>query len=206
MLQIRWIVFSALIAYGLPWVVNTGSALTLNAYDLAEWLSLHPAVRSGSMPLIVTFALRVLPMLIVTIVVFDQNATLIERLAVPFIVALALLPPLDFFRSGLNDPNFRQQFSLSLLTLIIGGISHIRWLRHRGTIFQILISLIAIGLTIFALAQSLELMSVFALPVYLGFGGILFVVFMIVGLIKLCEATFPKSPRRLRSSTEVAKT
>ena len=206
MLQIRWLSLLALIGYGLPWVVNTGSALTLNAYDLAEWLSLHPAVRSGSMPLIATLALRVLPVLLVAIVVFDQNATLIERLAFPVFITLALLPPLDFFRTGLNDSNFRQQFGLSLLTLIIGGISHIRWLHHRAITLQILISLSAIGLSIFALAQSLELMSGFALPVYLGLGGILFVVLMIVGLIKLCEATFFKSPRRLSLSTEVTKT
>src|SRR5512143_758636 len=50
--------FAALIAYYLPWIANRAAALSANAYDLAEWTSLHPAVRGASVPLVAPFLLR----------------------------------------------------------------------------------------------------------------------------------------------------
>ena len=36
-----------LCGYLLPWIVAPSSAMTLNAYDLAEWTSLHPLQQSA---------------------------------------------------------------------------------------------------------------------------------------------------------------
>ncbi|NJL56864.1 hypothetical protein HC928_18210 [bacterium] len=45
----RWLFAAFLIAaYLLPWAVtSTSASLTFNAYDLAEWASLHPGGSNG---------------------------------------------------------------------------------------------------------------------------------------------------------------
>lgn len=129
----------------LPWVTTTGAAFSSNLYDLAEWTSLYPAVRGGNPPLLPTFLLRATPALIaiglslhstrrVTSTVSDSlpvkrvGAFEVSRwmwgvrvLAV--LIAVGLLPPFDFFRGQFGDPNYRQQFIIAGLTLliIIGG-------------------------------------------------------------------------------------
>ncbi|MFN8529394.1 MAG: hypothetical protein U0670_12340 [Anaerolineae bacterium] len=50
-----------LIGYFSAWVVNPGVALTLHAFDLAEWASLHPVVRAE--PMLITTLLLRLPLL-----------------------------------------------------------------------------------------------------------------------------------------------
>ena len=47
-----------LAGYVLPWIVAPSAALTLNAYDLAEWTSLHPLQRQTSPPLLAPLELR----------------------------------------------------------------------------------------------------------------------------------------------------
>ena len=37
-------------------------------------------------------------------------------------IAIALLPPLEYFTQATNDPNYRQQFVLALITGLIGII------------------------------------------------------------------------------------
>mgnify|MGYP005836978137 CR=1 FL=1 len=104
----------ALAALGcyLPWVEHPAAALAPNAFDLAEWTSLHPAVRGGSPPLLLTLLLRA-PFALAGVGI---------ALAAPWgwlpglVVALTLLPPMEFFRGAWGDPNFRQGFALTLAT------------------------------------------------------------------------------------------
>ena len=80
MLPGRWrFLLLALIAYSLPWVVGPGAALTLNAYDLAEWTSLHPAVRTAALPFALTFGLRLLPLLVYMAFAIDSSSRQWER-------------------------------------------------------------------------------------------------------------------------------
>ncbi len=48
----------ALIGYHLAWYTHPTAGFTTNAFDLAEWASLHPAVRSSSPPMLTSFLLR----------------------------------------------------------------------------------------------------------------------------------------------------
>jgi len=47
-----------LLGYLLPWAVASSAPMTLNAYDLAEWTSLHPAQRQTTPPLLAPLRLR----------------------------------------------------------------------------------------------------------------------------------------------------
>jgi uncharacterized membrane protein YsdA (DUF1294 family) len=117
----------ALAAYYLPWIANRAAALSANAYDLAEWTSLHPAVRGVSVPLVAPFLLRAVLGGLALLFGFRalRALTVWLRLAYAALalwLALTLLPPLDFFRGAWDDPNYRQQFWLSIGTLIGLGV------------------------------------------------------------------------------------
>ncbi len=101
----------ALVGCYLPWVEHPAGALAPNALDLAEWASLHPAVRGGSPPLLLTFLLR-LPLALVGVgIAYAARWGWLPGL----VIALTLLPPLEFFRGASSDPNFRQGFALAAM-------------------------------------------------------------------------------------------
>lgn len=167
-----------LCAYCLPWVVHRGASLTFSGYDLAEWSSLNPAVRSTSPPLLLTFALRLLAVL--TCLLYELwplsgRVWAWLRIGVALFVAIALLPPFEFFGSNLDDPNHQQQAALALLLL---GLSvpivsqHFRRWHHY---YQIGIILAGIVVSVVAPIASRTLMTDLQMPASLGLGSIVFV-------------------------------
>jgi purine-cytosine permease-like protein len=124
----------ALVAYYLPWIANRAAALSANAYDLAEWTSLHPTVRGASIPLVAPFLLRAVLGGLALLFGFRVLRALSGWLrlvyaALALWLALTLLPPLDFFRGVWGDSNYRQQFTLSVGTLIGLGVLAAAWRR-----------------------------------------------------------------------------
>ncbi len=117
----RWALIFTLIGWigtYLPWVATTGAAFSSNLYDLAEWTSLHPAVRGGNPPLLATLLLRLVPALIAVglAVYVKQTRHLTGVLAL--LIGVGLLPPFEFFRGQFGDPNYRQQFVIAVVTCI----------------------------------------------------------------------------------------
>ena len=172
--EILWLIAWS-IAYTIPWATTSGSSLTLNAYDLAEWTSLNPVVRNASVSLLPTLALRLLPALIV--IWYSQHTELPRyiRLLLVFIVGIGLLPPLEFFFGNLNDPNFRQQFGIAIFAVLSGALltlnNSLSWQRLlRLSALLLILTLGVIGLVI-----SVTSLSAFEISIQLGFGGILFI-------------------------------
>lgn len=177
--------FLALISYLLPWVVLPASALTMGGYDLAEWLSLHPAARADSLllPLLLRLPLALLALLIIA--QFHLPRWL--RLAALGIVCIALLPPLEFVRNT-SDINYQQQFALAALTLFFGGAV---WLFVPTRLHQWLVAALLIGLILCGVLGSLNavtLMQVYRLPVDYGIGGFLLATAGGLGLIGIMKA------------------
>jgi len=122
-----WVMIGLLVAtlgfYLAPWYRHTTAGFTMNAFDLAEWASIHPAVRSSHPPLLTTFLLRV-PMAVICVGLVLAARGLRSpgaRLAVlgaAGLIALRLLPPVEFLTSARGDPNYRQML---LLTAMTGG-------------------------------------------------------------------------------------
>lgn len=168
-----WGVFLALVAYSLPWVVNAGVSLTLNGYDLAEWTSLHPDARAGA--LVTTLLLRLQPCLIAILVALTaqnpfKTLSWWFKCLLVVLIAVALLPPLEFFTIAGEDVNHRQQFFLALSTLIAGSVGlsgvlpAVRWVvMIAGAGMGIVTS--AIGLS-----QAYALMQQFHLSTQIGAG------------------------------------
>ena len=113
-----------LLGYVLPWAVSSSAPMMLNAYDLAEWTSLHPAQRQTTPPLLTPLLLRA--QLVILSLTFALTASrrpwrLISAGAV-VVLALAQLPPFEYVYDIANL-NYRQQFVLALASLLAGLVA-----------------------------------------------------------------------------------
>lgn len=163
------------VLYLLPWVVNPAASLTPNGYELAEWTSLHPAVRGASPPLMTSLLLRLPLVCIALVVAFTTRRSIVAAMFV-LVVSAGLLPPELLQATG--NPNSTQQGALALITLIGGmvGVSEIlprtrRWVASA-------IAVVGGVACVVGLAQGVDLMRGFTLPAQIGIGGaVLAVVF-----------------------------
>lgn len=167
------LVLITLAGYTLPWVVTSASSLSLGAYDLAEWSSLHPDVRQTTPFLWTVLALRV-PLLVLGLVVANYIGNKFHKpslaIACLFIAAITLLPPLEFFTSYHDDPNYRQQFALALLTMVIGIPVVTTQQKTQIRILFVLTILGALGSAV-GLLQAQNLLQSFNLHAAFGLGG-----------------------------------
>ena len=115
------ILAAALIAYLLPWATAPSAPLILNAYDLAEFVSLHPAQRGTSPPLLATLLLRVqLAIICVSFALISAGRPgRLWRALVILALTIAQLPPPEFALDP-GNLNYRQQLGLALSSLGIG--------------------------------------------------------------------------------------
>ncbi len=159
----------ALIGYSMPWLNGPAVSLSPSAYDLAEWMSLHPFVRSNG-PLLLTALLLRLPLVTLGwLVVNHVRGPLGWGLAALW--AVALLPPVDFFRGAFNDPNYHQQFVL----LVVYGIGTVaillrRW--HARYFMSIAVSTAIVA--VIGLVWSWRLFSIYEVAMGIGVGGVVF--------------------------------
>ena len=176
-----------LAAYALlPWVTHPTAALTSNAYDLAEWASIFPAVRSD--PLLLTALLLRLPLVGVAWWAAGWNTksnvragyiSPLLRGAIIVVIAVALLPPFEFLTSGRGDPNYQQQALLAAAALI-GGLAILWWRTtraHHDTPLRILATValvIGAGAGLWGTAQVLNLWQGVDITASIGAGGIVF--------------------------------
>lgn len=182
-----WIIaIIALITYLMPWVVNPGISLTLNGYELAEWASLHPIVRAEQPALLTSLMLRLQPMLILLVLAWNiPRQKLIWWCGALLVVAIAvaLLPPLEFFAEARGDGNYQQQFGIALLTLLAGGaaLSEISaWHRHIISLFLLLVGA---ATSAAGLSHAYRLLSEFGLPAQIGAGGVLLILIYLLLVI-----------------------
>lgn len=110
------------IGYTSPWVISTGASLTLNAYDLAEWSSLHPMLRGTQPPLLTSLLLRI-PLVCLGLMIAYLAPRLPSSrwrslgLIAAVAAAVAILPPFEFLTTGSSsDPNYQQMLTLAVIT------------------------------------------------------------------------------------------
>ncbi|MDX1995830.1 MAG: hypothetical protein SF029_25845 [bacterium] len=172
---------AGIIAYNLPWASGKGAALTYGAYDLAEWVSLHPAVRADSL-LLGSLLLRLPALVLAWIAALSARRFFSFQLLFVLLTAMTLLPPLDFITQR-GDVNYRQQFFIALATVIGGFIGLSGVFGRVQWVAAILVALGGVGVSIAGSWRALELLNGFALPVQLGSGSVLMIgVFLLLGL------------------------
>lgn len=130
--QLAWIGLAlAVVACYLPWLWHPTAGLSPGAYDLAEWLSLHPVARASLPPLLPSFLLRAAFALLAML--FAAHAPQARQRAVRWgarlvalVLALTLFPPLEFLTVARGDGNYQQQFALGVATLV-GVVGLVVW-------------------------------------------------------------------------------
>lgn len=146
-----------LAGYLLPWAVSSSAPMTLNAYDLAEWASLHPAQRQTTPPLLAPLLLRVQLVICTLILALPASGRPMRAMSAAAVVVLALaqLPPFEYVYDIANL-NYRQQFGLALASMI-AGLAATR-LANRRIIRILLVVLPIAGIisVIAGVAQALE--------------------------------------------------
>lgn len=175
-------------AYIFPWLINPAASLSPNAYDLAEWASLPPVERAVNPPLVTSLFLR-LPLVCLAVITAFQETPPIKRwfrLSVVAGFAIAAFPPLEFFTQARNDPNFRQQFTLALMTLIGGLVGTSKSGRRFQRPIIILFAFVGATACMIGLVQGYGLMRQFGLAAQPGLGGVVLVfVFLAFAIMEL---------------------
>ncbi len=188
------IVLTGIGCFVLNWTISNNAAFTLSATDLAEWASLHPEVRAGSPSLLVSFLLRLPAALAICMLVMQlrrHGVPGIVLVSVGVIGATGLLPPWEFFTQYTNDPNYRQQAALAILTLALcTAISRLR--QEKLVIIETSLAL-ATGISTFAgLGLVQGLIRSFGIEAGYGLGGaITLVASLILGVVLLSERLQP---------------
>lgn len=164
------LLLASLMAYMLPWSSTVVTSLNLGAYDLAEWLSLHPATQPLRIP---SLLLRLQPLLITWLFTlhYPSRGGWSRHLWLVVIVLLcvAQLPPLDFI-NRLGDQNQQQQLALALSTFI--GAIGCTWLSNRPqkAYFGLLLAFLGVITSVYATLQAQALMQQYAHAVGIGLG------------------------------------
>lgn len=171
----------ALIGYYAPWYTHKTAGFTMNAFDLAEWSSLHPAVRSKSPELLTTLLLRLPHLMITAALALAANGLRETRLrwimrGVALILALRMVPPTDFFRAASDDPNYRQMALLTVIgVLLIVAALPLSRLPKRGQMWLIAaLAVVGSGAGWNGLSRTDILMDNFEINVRIGPGIILY--------------------------------
>lgn len=175
-------IVAALFCYVLPWLTVPDSPLTLNAYDLAEWISLHPASRSAQLPLLSSFLLR-FPLVVLSILIATlkpQRFTIGWVLSLVAIIALAIaqLPPVDQLLN-FSDSNYRQQLTMAIMTLIFSLPLLLIGERQLSDYFTSLFWFILAAVVVGAMLRASELFQMFELSPQIASGAVLFTIISI---------------------------
>jgi hypothetical protein len=167
---------------------NAAAGLSANAFDLAEWISLSPAMRVSNPPMLTPFLLRAcLGLIAVLFMLNGRHAVGWLRwlnAALSLLLTITLLPPIEFIRAagGTDDPNYRQLFGLFVGTLIVVVIVAVlpnpqRWWRW----INLLVALLTIVCASWGIALALSFFTGDPLHISapLGIGVIWMIVTMI---------------------------
>lgn len=186
--QITWGLFAlAIIAYLLPWTVNTGNSLTMGAYDFAEWLSKRPFDNTSYYTI---FLLRGQLVLLTWFIMLGIERPYLTihwwgHLIVGIILVIAQLPPVEFIRNT-ADINQMQQAILTGLALISVPVGTTTFLSAYRKLAWLIIAIVGITSSIYAITNALNMMQAYHLAAKIGIGAILFVlIYLIMGIIGL---------------------
>jgi hypothetical protein len=168
------LILLGLACYVLPQINTPALAWRLGGYDLAEWVSIHPSVRADAgmtSALLLRLPLVCFTLLIAGLAGLQRGWSRVLLFAAALILAVAQLPPFEFFSFAGNDPNYRQQFYLALFSLAasIALLLPLPFRLRQG--LYALAGLVGAGTLLAGLLQAQTYLQAFQLPVTIsGFG------------------------------------
>ncbi len=194
------LVLVGLLGIALPWILAPSGAMTLNAYDLAEWTSLHPAQQGTSPPLMTPLMLRLQPLILSVLLGAIAPAGRMKAAAALMILALAIaqLPPFEFLYD-VNNLNYRQQFFLAGVSLLASSILLLFKARPVSALASFALPPIGIATAIYGQSLASQLYHHFELDAAPG-AGLWILILSYIGMIAVEVAALQRK-RRLRSSS-----
>lgn len=179
------------VAFHIPWHNHAVAAFRLNAFDLAEWVSLHPTVRTEHPTLWSSMLLR-LPLLgLGWSIALSANHLRDERWqwiwrGIAVLVVLRLNPPIEFYKRTGGDNE--QQLGYLMITGLLGiGLFFVtkRWLT-KIYFPTLLMMWLMIGYTSWeGLRRATNVVKSLAVEVDYG-GGFYLMVLLVIGVVGLC--------------------
>jgi hypothetical protein len=178
-----------LIAYSLAWSnVETVGGLTNHATDLAEWVSIHPAVRGES--LMLTPLLLRLPLALLACwwgITQARRGAWLPAMVIVGLLAVALMPPFEFFTGARGDPNYQQQFGLAIMALVggvVAGLFGAARLPVRVSVGMGAAVLVLAGISaVWGTARALDLYTSLGVEAAWGVGAILFPIVCVLAIV-----------------------
>ena len=173
-----------LVACYLPWISHAANSLSPNALDTAEWITLSPAARSQSIPMSSSFSLRIAVSMALITVIFEatRSTRVVARVGLGLLAGLAwisLLPPIEFLTTATNDPNYGQQFLISLITVVGVVCSLALSLPHRK-LFQAAVALLGIIFGLWGVFEARSFFVMLNLPGVQGLGAVVYLGGMLI--------------------------
>ncbi|MCU0466122.1 MAG: hypothetical protein MUF38_16330 [Anaerolineae bacterium] len=134
-----------------PWVWLDSAALSLSAFDFAEWLTIVPAVRFGEDAMQTPFYLRLLPALLLFALTLlsGRRFSLGWWLTVPAVglMVIGLLPPPEYFLDPAlrPDSNYEQLVMVAAIALGLSvvGLSGVL-LRFQRVLLPVIFAVCAV--------------------------------------------------------------
>ncbi|MCQ3932294.1 MAG: hypothetical protein DPW16_17735 [Chloroflexi bacterium] len=202
---VLWCALLGVMAYHMVWQTHKVAAFNSNAFDLAEWVSLHPTVRAESPALFTPLLLR-LPLILLAGIMATASSVLQAEKAkwlwrgVALLVVLRLNPPTDFYPWGGGSPNDQQLGRLTafglvaVVVLMIGG----RWLRFFWKIATLVLLMAGLITAIEGYNRAQKVLESIQIETGLGGGLVLYMAFLIIPiaviLISWVRGFLPKRP------------
>lgn len=179
------LLWAALIGYSLPWIQTLGVSFQSGAYDLAEWMTLHPTVRSlypnwlypALFLRLALWTLGVSGFLLFTLSVHKHYTWRLTQLILATGVWVALIPSIAFFQGQWSDANYLQQFilwmSYSAICAAIAVIpARLRAHLHWGLVF---FGILSGAISAYALWTAQDLLSRYQINIGFGSGAIIYI-------------------------------
>lgn len=170
----------AIVAFHLPWTNHPSAAFTLNGFDLAEQVSIHPGIRAETPPLRTAALLWVaLPLLALGLATaamrYEQAIVRWVLWGVAAGVALRVIPPESALRAPktlFSEDYARTLFLLTLLGFmgLLGVVLGGRWWRRYMVFVETAIALLGLVLPLLGFMRAWGLLGDLRLAVGLGGG------------------------------------
>lgn len=186
---INWSLFAIILAvvmYILPWVSHNNAALSLSAYDFAEFLAKRPFDDRSYNAIL---ALRGQLVFLTWLLAFTIQRPLFTlrwwaKTILCFLLIIAQLPPLTFI-TNIGDINQQQQALLSLSSLIGFGFGITGLLTSAKKHLWLVISIAGITTAIYGIINAVVIINDYT-SITIGVGGIgLIVIYGIVSIANL---------------------
>jgi hypothetical protein len=205
---------TAFVAFHMAWTAHDTAAFTLNAFDLAEQVSIHPGIRAESPPLRTSlFLWSAIPLIAAGIALsaarFENRYLRWGLYALAGLVSLRVIPPEVALRSPrqlMDSPHDRTLAILTALGLVAVCVMILlgKRIQRYGWMVEAGLCITALLLPCLGWERSLRLLDELQVNVTVGGGAMIYMAVVLATLVMVVLTRLSTHDPGLRSSARVA--